>query len=127
MPLNKQFDFLEWFLNEVLNLDLGNDFANSEALAENEALKEKIKKLEFDLATQKNLTRHYEGIAHIMTAELKKVRWVEAMSKSERLRALLSQFNNEMRGFLADKEQLLIRFGLLENLYHSIVAILKCL
>ena len=104
---------------------MANELANSEFVQENKVLNERIVKLEYELTTQKNVTKHFEGIAHILMAELKKVQWVEGKSKSKRLEVLFSQFNDEMKGFLDDKQQLLARFGRIENLYHSICAILK--
>ena len=109
-------------MNEVINLD-----SNFKTFEENKLLKEKVQKLEYELATQKNVTKHFEGMAHIMMAELKKVQWVEAMSKCERLSSLFDEFKNEMRGFQDEKHQLLLRFSRIENIYHSIVAILKSL
>ena len=98
-----------------------------EFVDENKVLKEKMHQLEIELAEQKRMTHHFEGLSHIMMAEMKKVHSVESLSKNERLNSLFLQFNNEMRGFLVDKQQMLQRFGRIENVYHSIVAILKCL
>ena len=106
-------------------MDFFKDFVLSEVEMENRQLKEKVQKLSYELETQKGLTTHYEGIANIMSAEMKKTRWIEGLSRSERVHALLSEFNSEMRGFLSDKQQILQRFGRIENIYHSIVAILK--
>lgn len=100
---------------------------NNEVLEENKALKEKLKNLELELATQKSLSHHFEGISCIAMAEMKKLKSVELLGKSDRLSSLFAQFNNEMRGFLADKQHLLQRFGRIENLYHCIVGILKSL
>ena len=99
--------------------------ADSKVIEENKRLKEKMKSLEFELETQKNLTMHYEGIAYIMSAELKKVQRVEAMSKSVRLGELFVLFDKEMKDFLTEKQQLFVRFSRIESLYNSIVAILK--
>ena len=60
-----------------------------------------------------------------MMAEMKKAKWVEAKDKSARLSALFVQFNNEMKGFLADKQQLLTRFCRIEHISHSVNALLK--
>ncbi len=112
-------------MNEYLTFDFEPILVSNNLEEENKVLKEKIKNLELNLETQKSLTTHYEGIASIMSAELKKVLWVEGMSKSARISDLLKQFETEMKGFMADKEQFLLRFSRLENLYYSIVAILK--
>ena len=98
---------------------------SSEVNQENKVLKENVQKLKFELATQKSMTKHFEGIAHIMMAEMQKSKWIESVSKSERVRVLFDELNNEMRGFLTDKQQMLKRFGRIENIYHTIVAILN--
>ena len=102
---------------------MSEDYVSFET--ENISLKQTVDHFRFELATQKSIMKHFEGIAHIMMAEMKKARWVEAKDKSSRLSALFVQFNNEMKGFLSDKQQLLSRFCRIEHIAHSVNALLK--
>ncbi len=98
---------------------------NDQLRFEVESQKSICRQLMVELETQKSISRHFEGIANIVMAEMEKAKWVLAKDKGERLSALLVQFNNEMKGFVSEKHQLMSRFLRIEHLAHSISAILK--
>ena len=93
--------------------------------AENVALKFKLQQVEFELENQKKLTRHFEGMSVIMTAEFKKARWSESRDQSVKLSAYFRQFNSEMKGFMLEKQKLMQRLSKIEQIVSSINVILK--
>ncbi len=125
MPSNIQSVFLDWFFKEVFDIKLAEDIAYEKTLEENKGLKLKVEQLELELFNQKRMTTHFEGLAFIMMAEMKKVQSVELLSKNVRLSVLLGEFFDEMKGFLEDKNQIMQRFSKIENVYHCIVSVLN--
>ncbi len=93
--------------------------------AENLALKFKLQQVELELENQKRLTRHFEGMSVIMTAEFKKAKWVESRQRCVKLSSFFREFNDEMKGFLLEKQRLMERLTKIEQIVSSINVFLK--
>jgi hypothetical protein len=93
--------------------------------AENVALKFKLQQLEVELENQKRLTRHFEGMSVILSAEFKKAKWVELRERSTMLSSYFREFHSEMKNFMLEKQKLLQRLGKIEAIISSINVILK--
>ncbi len=126
------FTFLANFLDEILKFDLiweQNALKDAENLsakeAENVALKLKLKQLEIELENQKRLTRHFEGMSAILSAEFQKAKWVEIRERSAELGSYFRDFNNELKSFFVEKRKLMERLARIEGIISCINVLLK--